>query len=286
MIVRRTHWGWIVVCVLAAVACTAIWWLGPRQDPEGLTGGSTFGLWCGVLGSACMIFAGLLPLLRRRAVLLEDRLPPREWWLRGHIWLGLLSVLFIGFHSGLRLQGALVAVLTLVYLIVVVSGVLGLVVQTVLPHRLTTASRHEIPPGQIEAVCASWRAECDALVDELCGPRPAFAAEPASSPDLVRRFYEEEVRPGLWETPNRWPLRRDDRIRKAFERMRRQGRIAAEPRADAVLNRLETVCRERLDLLRQQEHYFWLHAWLPVHVGLSAALLILGIAHVVTALWY
>ncbi len=286
MIIRHTHWGWIVFCILAGVVCTAIWWLGPRHDPEGLTGGSTFGLWCGILGSACMVFAGLLPLLRRRAVLLEARLPPREWWLRGHIWLGLLSVLFIGFHSGFRFHGTLVSALTAIYLIVVVSGIVGLLVQTVLPHRLTVASRHEIPPGQIEAVCAAWRAECDALVDELCGPRPAFASEPASSPVLLRRFYEEEVRVGLWETPIRWPLRSDARIREAFERMRRQAEIVAKSRADDVLNRLETVCRERLDLLRQQERYFWLHAWLPVHVGLSAALLILGTAHVVTALWY
>lgn len=233
-----------------------------------------------------MVFAGLLPLLRRKAVLLEARLPPREWWLRGHIWLGLLSVVFIGFHSGLRLQGTLVAVLTVVYLVVVVSGVLGLLVQSVLPHRLTVASRHEIPPGQIGAVCAAWRAECDALVDELCGPRPAFASEPAPSPDPMRRFYEAEVRPGLWETPSRWPLGSDDRIREAFDRMRKQGEFAAGSRADAVLKRLETVCRERLDLLRQQGRTFWLHAWLPVHVGLSAALLVLGIAHVVTALWY
>ncbi|MCS6975597.1 MAG: hypothetical protein NZM31_01135 [Gemmatales bacterium] len=290
MIVRHTHWGWIAFCTVAALICVAVWWMGPRHNPEGITGGSTFGLWCGVLGSLCMIFAGILPLLRRRAVVLNSRLPPREWWLRGHLWLGLLSVVFIGFHSGFRLGGALVAALTIVYLIVIVSGILGLVVQSILPHRMTVSFHQEIPPGQVEAVCTAWRKECDALVDELCGPRPAFAAnvhEERSNSDPLRRFYEEQMRPGLREMlPIRWPLRSEKRIRQAFEQLRSQISSPDRSKAASILGRLETVCLERLDLARQQSRFFWLHGWLPIHIGLSAALLVLGIVHVFTALMY
>lgn len=292
MIVRHTHWPWILFCLLAALACAAVWWTGPRHDPEGLTGGSSFGLWCGVLGSLCMIFAGILPLLRRRATVLNPHLPPRSWWLQGHIWVGLLSIVFIAFHSGFRLDGTVTAVLTLVYLAVVLSGIVGLGMQAVFPHRLTVASVHEVPPGQIEAVCSAWRKECDALVDQLCGPRPAFAAKSGYGEGndfrhRLRSFYENQMRPGLREMlPMGWPLADETRLRHAFDGLRRFSAEAVDAEVANVLDRLEVVCQERLDLARQQRRYAWLHGWLPLHIGLSAALLVLGIVHVITALWY
>ncbi len=54
--------------------------------PGGLTGGSLVGLWYGIIGSALMIYAGLLSLLRR--VPSWWWIGSRKVWLRGHIWLG------------------------------------------------------------------------------------------------------------------------------------------------------------------------------------------------------
>ena len=272
-----------------------VWWAGPRHHPDGLTGGSQFGLWCGVLGSVCMVLAGLLPLLRRRALLLPRRLPSRAFWLQGHIWIGLLSLVFIGFHSGWRLAGTLVTVLTLVYLVVIGSGIVGLVVQAVLPHRLTTASRHEVPPDQIASVCAAWRAEADDLVDRIAGAVPLCAlasrgpAEADSSGEVslarsLRGLYHRKIRPGLYEAaPWGWPAGGIARLEADLARLRHEAR---SPTEEAALDRLAAICRERFELLGQQWRFWWLHAWLPVHIGLSAALLVLGVAHAVTALWY
>jgi hypothetical protein len=53
-----------------------------------------------------------------------------------------------------------------------------------------------------------------------------------------------------------------------------------------TLEDLENICEEERQLSRQGHLYHWLHAWLLVHVPLSAALLILGGIHAVMALRY
>ena len=56
--------------------------------------------------------------------------------------------------------------------------------------------------------------------------------------------------------------------------------------AAAALDRLEELCRDRRRLAEQERLHRWLHSWLLLHVPLSAALLVLSAAHVVTALYY
>src|SRR5262249_49120930 len=87
---------------LAAAALGGDWWLD-RLTPGGLTGGSTAGLAFGILGSGLMVYAGLLSALRK--VPGWSWLGARQTWLRGHIWLGLLSGVLILCHSGFRWGG-------------------------------------------------------------------------------------------------------------------------------------------------------------------------------------
>ena len=39
-------------------------------------------------------------------------------------------------------------------------------------------------------------------------------------------------------------------------------------------------------VLEQERIHFWLHAWLLLHVPLTIALLVLGVLHVATALYF
>jgi hypothetical protein len=52
------------------------------------------------------------------------------------------------------------------------------------------------------------------------------------------------------------------------------------------LERLAVLCEERRLLAEQGRLYFWMHSWLMLHVPLSAALLVLGMAHAIAALYY
>jgi hypothetical protein len=56
--------------------------------------------------------------------------------------------------------------------------------------------------------------------------------------------------------------------------------------ASAALDRLEELVRDRRRLAEQERVWRWLHGWLVLHVPLSAALLVLGVVHVIMSLYY
>jgi hypothetical protein len=49
---------------------------------------------------------------------------------------------------------------------------------------------------------------------------------------------------------------------------------------------VEQVIDERRQLISQLKLQRWLHGWLVVHVPMSIALLVLGVTHVVTAVYF
>src|SRR5262249_43550211 len=160
------------------------------------------GLWYGIIGSALMVYAGLLSAHRR--VSSWWGLGTRKVWLRGHIWLGLLSAPFIVYHGGFRWGGALGRILLIVLILTILTGVIGLVFQQVLPRTITVRIACEAPFEQIPHLCALLRRRADSLVDSLCGPVPASGPTPADAalPDVaakarLREFYEAELRPFL-----------------------------------------------------------------------------------------
>src|SRR5207302_136155 len=84
---------WFVAFLLLSAAAFAAWRQVNRTIPGGLRGGDTVGLWFGSLGSLLMIYSGLLA--AHRKVPSWWWLGARKTWLRGHVWMGLLSVVLI-----------------------------------------------------------------------------------------------------------------------------------------------------------------------------------------------
>src|SRR2546426_12335413 len=72
------------------------------RPPQGRSGGSVVGIAFGIIGSAFMAFAGLLGARKKFPVW---RLGPAQTWMRGHLWLGVLSLPLILFHGAVRFGG-------------------------------------------------------------------------------------------------------------------------------------------------------------------------------------
>jgi drug/metabolite transporter (DMT)-like permease len=121
LLIDSSHKRWFLVTLVLALAALAVyavfWW----NSPGGLTGGSILGVWYGLLGSALMVYAGLLSALRK--VPSWWWIGSRKVWLRGHIWLGLLSGVFILCHSGCRWGGPLEVILWVVLIATLATGV-------------------------------------------------------------------------------------------------------------------------------------------------------------------
>jgi hypothetical protein len=310
MLIDRTHRGWIVGCLIALLIATAIYIPYARASLHGPTGGSVLGLTYGILGFALMIFAGLLGARRKVPMW---RLGRAATWMRGHIWLGLLSLPLILFHGGFHFGGAVTYTLMILFIVVVVSGILGLLLQQVLPRLMLTRVPLETVYEQIDPVVEQLREEADELVAAAAGPLPVGTprtaevrragggadermGQPRSSPraapvalaptpesTLLRDAYLRDIRPFLD------PAHRRNGVldtAATSTTLFREMRTALPPLLHETVAELESICEERRQLADQKRLHHWLHGWLLVHVPLSLALLLLGAVHAVIALRY
>ena len=299
--------------VTLAVACVA-YAIYAAGAPVGPRGGSAMGLVFGVAGFAFMIFAALLGARKRVPTW---RLGRAQAWMRGHLWLGLLSLPMILFHGGFHFGGMLTRVLMWLLIVTVVSGVFGAVLQHYLPRVMTTDVKLETIYDEIGNVRGLLREEADRGVEAICGPlglaksqngevqraggfsttraittRSSGGAVAVVEEKVVltgeecaplQKFYLSEMRPFL-EAPRRRGARLGDadRAHGAFSGLR-----TLMPEAvHGTLEDLEDICDEARQLVRQERLHRWLHGWLLVHVPISLALILLGAVHAVVALRY
>jgi hypothetical protein len=243
----------------------------------------------GVVGTALMAFAGLLSARKKTIRRQWGRL---AWWLKGHIWLGLLSVPLIVFHAAFRWGGPLEQLLWAVLAIVIVSGVVGLAFQNIFPRLMTAQLPSEAIADQLGEVCNRLQQTTDAEVLACCGEAAVTSAAgeppPSQSPAGVdpqlelARFYVGAVRPYLADSGGDGALGNSREAQLLFERARERLPYEAGPMLDV----LERRCDERRRLQLQARLHGLLHGWLRVHLPLSGALLVLVILHVLTALYY
>jgi hypothetical protein len=278
LLIDSGHRKWFAATAVLALAALGVYAWVSWSTPGGLSGGSLVGMWYGLAGAALMVYAGLLSLLRR--VPSWWWVGSRKLWLKGHIWLGLLSGVLILCHSGFRWGGPLERVLWVVVILTLATGVTGLVLQQILPHVLTTRIAAEAPYEQIPHLCAVLRRKADALVDRVKADAKLSEEQKAR----LDEFYTAEVRPFLAPRFTRSsPLAHPLQAETVFSRAQAAAGI---PAVKETLAELAAFCDERRQLGEQERLHLWLHGWLLAHVPLSVILLVLGLAHAVMSLYY
>jgi hypothetical protein len=162
----RTQRGWVVASAGMFVASAVVYVVYARQAAAGPRGGSVMGLLFGSAGFAFMIFAALLGARKRVPTW---RLGRAQAWMRGHLWLGLLSLPLILFHGGFHFGGTLTHVLMWLLMAAVASGVFGAVLQNYVPSVMTNDVPLETIYDEIGNVRKALREEADRTVQEICG---------------------------------------------------------------------------------------------------------------------
>lgn len=274
MHIDHTHRKWFAASLIILGVATAAYIPYAVHAPSGPRGGSALGLTFGIIGSVFMIFAGLLAGRKKFPIW---RLGRAQTWMRGHLWLGLLSLPIIFFHAGFRFGGPLTSVLMWLVIIVVASGLFGAALQHYLPQVMTADVPGETIFEQIDHI----REQLVANGDEAIAAAESAGGEEPATP-LVE-FYRREMRPFLQSHGARHQLlSSSDRSRSTFEGLRL---LLPAGLQDAV-KKLEQICEEERQLRRQSTLHHWLHGWLMLHIPLSFALLLLGVVHAITALRY
>ncbi len=314
MRIDKTQRGWAIASLILLAVFTASYAGYAINAPEGPRGGSAMGLAFGVIGFGFMIFAGLLGARKRVPTW---RLGRAQAWMRGHLWLGLLSLPVILFHGGFHFGGTLTSVLMWLLIITVASGVFGAVLQHYLPRVMTADVKLETIFDEIGNVRKLLREEADRGVEGICGSlglrkstkeevqraggfsavrtmsaTSSGAAVAAAAETVIlseeecaplRKFYLSEMRPFL-EQPKRRGARlgNADKAHGVFSGLR----TLMPESAQVTLQDLEDICDEARQLVRQERLHHWLHGWLLVHIPLSLALILLGAVHAAMALRY
>src|SRR5256885_7570404 len=147
LIVNRAHLPWFLLVVAATFFATWLY-IGnftPQTLPSALrlpdsllqkpsehhrVGGTPLGLIFGTIALSIFVFAALLG-VRKKLVLW--RVGTVQRWLRAHIWLTLLTIPLVMLHSGFRLGGPMTTLIIVLYVVVMVSGIYGLVLQHYMP---------------------------------------------------------------------------------------------------------------------------------------------------------
>jgi len=162
----QTQRAWAIGSLVLFAVSAVAYVIYAEESPAGPSGGSFMGLLFGISGFSFMIFAALLGARKRVPTW---RLGRAQAWMRGHLWLGLLSLPLIFFHGGFHFGGALTSVVMWLSIIVVGSGVYGAVLQNYLPLVMT----HDVPLetiyDEIGNVRKALRMEADKLVESACG---------------------------------------------------------------------------------------------------------------------
>src|SRR5438445_4955306 len=200
-IVNRVHLPWFLFVVFATLV--SIWlYLGnfaPQTLPSALrlpdsllqkpsehhrVGGTPLGLIFGTIALSIFVFAALLG-VRKKIVLW--RIGTVKRWLRAHIWLTLLTIPLVILHSGFRLGGPMTTLIIILYVVVMVSGIYGLVLQHYMPaimmERLPAESVYEqIPHIRAQLVAAATKMR-DSFTPAL--PTKSDAGSPAPSSEKI-----------------------------------------------------------------------------------------------------
>ncbi len=322
MIVDRGQLQWIYATTAIAMASTAAYLVYAVLSANGPRAGSAMGLVFGFAGTGIIIFECLLSLRKKYPASPVGRV---SLWMRAHVWLGLLSLLLILFHSGFHWGRGLASLLMWLFAIIAISGVVGVALQNYIPTRMMELVRRETIYAQIPHNIIELRREADERTEFVTADlgveetdvefqraggvkqyfdpsQKAGAAEKLAvfveqrrktrqidvgdeGAGILRSHYLQEIRPYLFQKPQ--PL--SGKLFQTEQSVRAYFnflRTIMPVAAHSVLTDLESICEERRQLAVQTRLHHLLHGWLYLHVPLSMAFLVLILIHAVVSLRY
>jgi len=304
VIIDQSHRAWLVGSLIALAVGALLYVPYAFLSAGGVSGGSAAGIAYAGVGSAMMVFAGLLGLRRRYRT---ARVGRATFWMRGHLWIGTLSFPFILFHSGFRFgNGPLTEILMLLFVIVFVSGIVGAALQQWLPRVMTQRVPMETVYEQIDHVLEQLVQEAAVIVSDIGAAieaeieredelqeLPPVSASPKGVPATVATeervskkvavFFDSQMKPYLVSRrPEKHLLGNTVRAAAAFQQLKVLVSRSLWPKFDD----LENICEEKRQLERERRLHKLLHGWLLFHIPASYALLLLGALHAFAALRY
>lgn len=266
---RWRRWAWWMLLLLVG----SYVWYTTREYPHG---GTPMGIFYGLLGVGLLLILMLYG-LRKRAYTV--RIGMLQTWVHSHIYLGLLMLVIILLHSGFRFHDTVAVTALILLTVVVVSGVVGVVLYTLVPPLLINVDSNLTVPDM--SVKVNQLAQ--AMARLASGKSAAFQAVytnllQAQRPHPLAGWRLLFGRPGLREAD------------EATDKVLQVNLEKVEPQEQTDLAQLYVLAGEmrqmHLRLMQKQRYRNILDVWLYLHVPLSFALLLVVAVHVIVAFYY
>lgn len=256
---------WLKVS-LGACAAAILGYVLADADPRP-NGGTWYGYTLGTIGAALIVWLSLLG-VRKRAM------TEGNWslkaWTSAHVYLGLALIVIATLHTGFQLGWNVHTLAYVLMMVVILSGIYGIVVYAQLPRELSNSRREMTRKQMIEALTAIDR-------------QLETAAQPLSRKDtdlVIAALGQDVFAAGLWARLTGKPRHCATRI--ALDAM--------DLERDQAHERVVGLLRRRLGQLEQIRQQMRLKAllevWLYVHVPATVALLAALTAHIVSVFYY
>lgn len=232
---------------------------------------STFGLFSGILA---MIITLSLSFYRVRKKIYTIKLGSLHGWYQAHIYLGLLTLLLLLLHTGMRVEGLVNTVFYIFFVLVILSGLLGALIYSVTPLSLAKYGRELLLNEEVDEMFAKYLADADRVVE--------------SSTDEFKKVYEGRLRPlfnsrrALWKNLFLEERQVIEDVNKTFYEMRR----LVPDESIYNMDLLNSLYVERARLVFTQSKVQAMRWWLNVHVPLVAGMLTISLFHIFSILYY
>jgi hypothetical protein len=269
---RHGGFLWLKIALaVSAVALAAYAMIDVHPRPNG---GSWYGYTLGTIGALLILWLSLLG-VRKRAMT-RGRWSLKAWT-SAHVYLGGALVVIATLHCGFQFGWNVHTLAYLLMLVVIASGVFGVVVYARLPTVLST-NRAEMTQGQM----VENLRQIDRQLEEAAQPLIHAKAT------IVRLSLDQDpfAAGAIRRLSGRYPR---CGTREALSRIREMTGAQVSDVADPM-ERIERLLERKTKALEQIRRHMRLKAvlevWLYVHVPMTFALLAALTAHIVSVFFY
>jgi hypothetical protein len=274
---RYRGFRWLIIAVLLSIAAYLTFRFNSGAPDFGLqhSGGTLSGYTLGTIGAALILWLTMLG-IRKRAI------PEGNWllkgWVSAHVYLGLSLIVIVSLHTGFQFGWNVHTLAYGLMLIVIVSGIAGVVAYSTVPRRLSE-NRAEMTQKQMLENIRSLDNRLFQAAQPLGRNYAAIVNASIEKPRIAGNFWQR-----LMGMHRNCPTRR---ARRRLLKLRGHTKDAAQA---ATLEQVLGFLKQKNAVLARIRRHIRLRAalevWLYVHVPMTFALLAALTAHIVSVFFY
>lgn len=263
----RSRWPLLFLIILAFILGSYYLYMQCTNPSDRVT----FRVVYGILGITSTLFLSLY-LIRKKTY--RYRFGSTQSWLQAHTYIGIISFVLIFMHSGFHLTGTFTIFLLILFLLVVISGIVGSLIYKTIPLSLAKHGRDVKPKHEVTNNIENYLREADSLV--------------SNTSNEFREIYQKRIRPFFQSKRTKWEylfMEEKELINKRRNMIESYRNMV--PKQDIYdLSILSSILIEKEKL-----SFMWAKtkiqgAWLNFHLPLTTALLTAVMFHIWSILYY